>query len=328
MRKPTFQTARPARPDSETGPPVDPGPPPTHHGRTYAVLTVVYLAFALCGSLVPFEFIHVPLDQAIEQFPRIDPLNVTLRSWSDLGANILLFIPLTFLAMGALTREGRRRGQWLVGAAVILAASALAAAVEFVQIYSLYRVTSQSDILAETSGGTIGVVLWFSSGRRVTERAREVWHAKTGNRVAARALVAYLLFVAVCLLFPFDMTLSLGQTYRKLKSWRVTLVPFTDLRQAWLFGAAWKAALMVPVGYLLLMLRSSDGPRRLLGAVGWGVVFAVAIETAQLFAGPRRVSTTDVIVYTAGILAGALAGLCFGPAARGPEDSDSAGAAA
>ena len=312
MPKPTPQTLRPDPTDGDGVTEAPAGIARRPRSRAYLLLATVYLALAVCGSLVPFDFIHVPLDQAIDQFPRIDPMHVTLRSWSDLGANILLFVPLTFLAMGALTGQRRRRGQWLIGAAVVPAAAALSATIEFVQIYLPLRTTSQSDILAETFGGILGVVLWLWRGRRITQQAREYLHHPAGNHLATRALLVYLLFVALCLLMPFDLTLSLGQTYRKLKSWRVTVVPFTDLRQGWLFALAWKAALMVPVGYLLLIHRPQRR-RRFLGAVAWGVGFALAAETAQLLTASRLVSTTDVIIYVAGILIGATVGLRFGP---------------
>lgn len=69
---------------------------------SYAIAAAVYTVLAIYGSLVPLEFRPVPLDEAVERFRNVPYLTLGLQSRADFVANILLFIPLAFLAMGAL----------------------------------------------------------------------------------------------------------------------------------------------------------------------------------------------------------------------------------
>ncbi len=63
---------------------------------------LVYTAFVIYGSLVPLEFRALPWDEAVARFAAIPWLRLGIGSRADWVANLLLFIPLTFLWMGAL----------------------------------------------------------------------------------------------------------------------------------------------------------------------------------------------------------------------------------
>lgn len=286
------------------------------YGRVHLWLMLGYLVFVIYGSLVPLGYAPVPLEEAIRRFGHIPYFHIAVSSRADLVANFLLFIPLTFLAIGGFTREGRRRGAAPIAVATAFAAIALSAAIEFTQIYFPQRTVSLNDILAESIGGLAGVVVWFAFGRRVSDWARSLWRRKARDRLAASVLSGYVVFLVLYQMLPFDMTIRPVELYHKLRSPRVVLVPFAHETAADPYYLVSTVALMVPVGYLLALLRPSR--RR-----GWWAAvtlqagaFASLIELAQLFVYSRYSSTTDVILGAFGGLAGAMAADLFGPAAR------------
>lgn len=65
--------------------------------RHYAWIT---LAFVIYGSLAPLTFWPVSFDKAWEHFAWCFSRPVAVSQRSDWAANILLFIPLGFVAMG------------------------------------------------------------------------------------------------------------------------------------------------------------------------------------------------------------------------------------
>jgi len=308
--------AQPQAPASGGGASPPRKPPP--FGRVYLILTVVYLLGAVYGSLVPLTFRHVPFDRAVEQVVHAILTPAGRPSRVDLVANVLLFIPLTFLAMGAATQEHRRRGKLPIALALTVAACAVSLAVEFIQVYLPHRTTSRSDVIAETLGGVIGIVLWFNCGRRVTRWARHAWHDRTGDHLAARILGGYAIVVVLALLFPFDMTISPTDVWHKIKAGQITVVPFANLSQAWVYAALCRAALMAPVGYLLYLLHRRRHSGRLGVVALQGMACAALLELMQVFTYSQSAETTHIITGTLGALAGGAAAMVFGPAARYP----------
>ena len=64
------------------------------------LLALGYLVFVVYGSLVPLDYTPVPWDEAVERFRNIRFLQLGIGSRADWVANLLLFIPLTFLWLG------------------------------------------------------------------------------------------------------------------------------------------------------------------------------------------------------------------------------------
>jgi len=126
------------------------------------LLCLVYLAFVVYGSLVPFEWRDVPLGQALTQFSHIRLLHLGAASRADWVANIVLYVPLAFLGCAALF--GLRVEGLLAPVAallVFLLCTAIAVAVEFTQIFFAPRTVSLNDLLAEAIGAGIGASLWL-----------------------------------------------------------------------------------------------------------------------------------------------------------------------
>jgi len=282
-------------------------------GPAYRHLFLAYLAFVLYGSIVPLRFQYVGPAEAVERFRHIRYFHLPVQSRADLVANFVLFVPLTFLAMGAL-RPVRRRTGALAGLAVAAAATGLSAAIEFVQIYFPQRTVSLNDILAETAGGIAGVALWLTLGRRITHWAADAWRARAGRQAAIRCLAGYLVGLILYQLFPFDLTISPAEVYHQFKEGKIDLVPFADRAGLSAYSVLAEVALMVPVGYLLWLW--ARPPRRWRAVAAGALGIAAAIEAAQLLVYSRYTSSTDIALATLGGLVGAALADVVGPVAR------------
>src|ERR1019366_1214406 len=113
---------------------------------------ILLVVLVIYGSLSPWHFEARPLPDGpfAYLFSRWDlPNNPYLVH--DIGVNMLLYVPLGFAAHFALTGADLLEPVFL--------ALALSFSIEFAQIYEPGRLASMVDILANTSGAAIGVVL-------------------------------------------------------------------------------------------------------------------------------------------------------------------------
>ena len=86
--------------------------------RQALVAFLLYLAFVVYGSLVPFDYRALTWDQAVAGFQRIEYLELGVVSRADWISNIVLYVPLAFL--GCLAVLGMRRVGWLAPLGVVL----------------------------------------------------------------------------------------------------------------------------------------------------------------------------------------------------------------
>ena len=196
--------------------------------RTYITLSLCYLAFVVYGSLIPFQFHPIPIAEAIDRFYRIPYLNLGIQSRADFVANILLFIPLSFFLMGVWFRQIRPRYVKVLDTLWVLSFCCfLAAVIEFLQIFFPARTVSLNDIIAETAGAGIGVVLWLWIGQRLTAWAQSVISEHRPRSLAEQALYGYVIALIFFSLFPLDLTISPVEIYHKWKEGKLVFIPFT-----------------------------------------------------------------------------------------------------
>src|SRR3990172_4664582 len=275
----------------------------------YAVMALGYMALAIYGSLVPFDFRPLALEDAVARFREIRYLPLGLASRSDLVANILLFIPLGYLLMAAWCAD--RRWVFCLGAApvVIAFAAGLSVAIEFTQLFFLPRTVSLNDMAAESIGGVLGVLAWLAHGQRVTHWARRVWMVTEMQGLAARLLPAYFVILMIVHVLPMDLTLSPVEVYHKYRGGKIVLVPFSHRPENGMDIATktlWNMAYFAPLGFLTALL-PHKGP---MSGGSWrrGVVlgFSAAgfVEFLQLFVYTRFFDVSDIVTGTAAVLAG------------------------
>lgn len=282
----------------------------------YTRCVVAYLVFVVYGSLVPLEYEAIAWADAIDRFVHIPYLSLALGHRADLVANLLLFIPLTFCAMGA-TDRCQAGTAWTRGVCIAAAGVALSCGIEFTQIFFPARTVSLNDIIAESSGGLAGVVLYMRFGRVAGIHLLKAWQRHVGQAQALRLLLGYTIVLVLYQLLPLDLTLSLTELYRKYKEHRITLIPFTDVSWTHMNSSAIKILFMVPVGYMAgVWNRRRPGATWV--AASFGLLAAGGIEFLQLFVYRRYCSMTDVVLGVVGAIAGGYLSTRFGPAATKP----------
>lgn len=268
---------------------------------------LVYTAFVIYGSLVPLEFHALPWDEAVAQFRQIPFLKLGIGSRADWVANLLLFIPLAYLWVGALSASGNRLRGTLATLVVISAATALSLGIEFTQLYFPQRTVSQNDIIAEALGGLIGVLVWWGTGRHFVDWLQSWQHTHSRAALAERLAWVYLAGVLVYNVLPLDLTISLVEIFHKWQEGKVNLIPFgrlpDDAAYA-LFEIATDALIWTP----LALLWRLDGTRNTWRAWGMTLATAAVLEFMQLFVYSRVSDVTDLFTAAAGAALGSIIG--------------------
>jgi VanZ family protein len=201
-------------------------------------------AFAIVyGSLVPFQYRPVSWQQAVESFAHLKWFDLGVEARADWVANLVLYLPFGFFACGALGRRSLALG-------IVLAALfgvSLAIGVEFAQIWAAPRTVSLNDVVAESAGTIIGVVIWTVAGPRLI---RAVSTTLAGGRPAvAAALTLYLLAYAFLALFPFDFLVSREEIAARLADPNaIVWIPQHVLNPRGVAYLFLKAGLMMPLG--------------------------------------------------------------------------------
>lgn len=298
--------------------PMNPSQSPWQEGsrssRKWLLLAAcAYSVFAVYGSLVPLVFKPIPFDQALQRFQDIPYLQLGIASRADWVANILLFIPLSFLWSGvAWPTQGVFR-RLVTGGIVLSMACALSVSIEFVQQFFPQRTVSLNDIIAETVGATIGVVSWTLFGPATLRWFHALALVKGTANVAARLLLAYLLVLVGYNVMPLDLTISPVEIYHKWREGKVILIPFSrpyaDSAQH-AYDLLTDIAIWAPAAVLWQLAYQKSRLHT------WKMVVAAAatIELLQLCVYSRVSDTSDVITAALGAAIGLTAERSMRPA--------------
>lgn len=293
--------------------------------QVYILIGLLYLGFVIYGSLIPFHVQIYPIAEAIRKFRQIPYLHLGIQSRSDLVANILLFIPLSFLLMGTWCGPTQ---SWYVKAAgyilVFLFCSLLSIGVEFTQTFFPLRTVSLNDILAETAGAGIGILLWHWRGPKITTWAESIISERRPRSLAESMFYGYVVALLFFSIFPLDLTISPVEIYHKWKEGRVVFVPFSGNHGStgqFIYDILTDIALFVPIGFLAGKIRKNPPNSPLNTAAShsytvqyitrglWmGITIAAVIEFMQIFVWSRTTDITDLITGGfGGVLGGFLA---------------------
>lgn len=266
---------------------------------------LVYLAFVIYGSLVPLAFQPRPLAETLNAFANIRWLNLGLASRADWVANLLLYMPLGFLASAWLTTAGQRISARLAAAMFALPfCLALAVGVEFIQLYFPGRTVSLNDLLAEALGSLIGAGLFVGLGERVT-RMWQRW-LEGGKHALGAVALAYLGAYLALSLFPFDFLVSQAELSQKWSSDTVSwLVAGSgcDKPALCLVRLIVEILLVAPLGAVVAHQRGSRRGGMLLAAI-LGAMLGILLELVQAFIASSLVQGVSVLTRGVGMAAG------------------------
>jgi VanZ family protein len=292
--------------------------------RSYAVVGLAFMAFAVYGSLLPFEFRPIPFGTALSTFSSVVLTRPPSRiSRSDLLANALLFIPVGYALAGALLL-GRAGGWRTLRAAVTIVPISLSVSLvaEFLQLFAGNRVPSNTDIAAQLVGCLAGIAAWMLVGERFTVWLRETCAAKTDDRLA-RVLAGFAIGWVFVNLAPFDITVDAGDLAARLRSGKISVVPFSGAGVAsarWTWDALAELLSAIPLGVFGLIGWKSKGLHRPATAFAVGLAIVLCVELAQVFISSHAASGTNVIFGAIGVALGVSLGHRFLSKHREPDD--------
>jgi VanZ family protein len=248
-------------------------------------LWLAWIAFIVYGSLLPFDFSPMPLEQAWLKFQATPFFDLGMDQRADWVANGVLYVPAGWLTTLVFLGAQRRLGTIVVAMAAFALCLALAVSVEFTQLFFPARTVSLNDLWAEGIGSALGVFGAATLGQG-WPRAPRTSTSHLPWRWRHRLLEVYLLaYVAYCL-FPYDVLLSADELRGKLASghwgwflahgdagvWRVVLQLVAE------------TVLAVPFGVWMARRAATRHRRvRAIVTVGAGLALGLAIEAAQLF---------------------------------------------
>src|SRR5450830_1477626 len=107
-----------------------------------------YVLFVVYVGLVPLQYHARPLAEAWAAFQKIPFVELSVDLHADLIANGMLFVPVAFLTTYLLTKNFRKAPLLLLLAIAGTFSAALAAAVEFTQLFFPPRTVKLNDILS------------------------------------------------------------------------------------------------------------------------------------------------------------------------------------
>lgn len=279
---------------------------PPHERRKAWLIFLGYLAFVVYGSLVPFEYRAVSLDEAFKQFAGITYLQLGIGSRADWVANILLYAPLSFLACASVIGLRVPGVLRLLAVLPVLAfCLAVAAGVEFVQIFFAPRTVSLNDLLAETLGSIGGIAL-FLQGRWRLAGLLDAYRAGGRPSVVAVATLYGLAYLMLSL-FPYDFLVDPDELAWKLEFGNQGWLLAGDCG-GWLRCGARQlseAAAIAPLGVLTaLAARSLDYRRVFLAGAALGFV----LELLQILLASGVSQGLSLLWRGAGLASGYSAG--------------------
>lgn len=280
------------------------------------VLWIASAAFIVYGTTIPFNFVH---DRRLvaEHLARLtwNPFIAADTggrvSIPDFVSNILLFTPFGFFGMWALPRP-----KALVSRIVVVAALGLVltTTVEALQLLTVDRTASVSDIFANASGALGGAVAAVVLSTIVEGFLRTVSAAGIASVPAFFPFVIATLVLLAGALEPFDVTIEVGSVVPKLREFLANPIRLgvpTDEGLSFLQHLLFSSTLVV-------WLQEIDiGQPEVLAAIT-GVIVGVGAEAAEAFIGARTPSLWDAGIGVAGAIAGIPIGRAFSRSKQRP----------
>lgn len=249
--------------------------------RQYHYIFYSFLFFVVYGSLVPLDYNGLSFNEGIDRFLNIPWLSLGAHSRADWIANILLYIPLSFLLLSRqIAKTKKISTSHIISTTMICIGVAIF--VEFLQTFFPPRTVSLNDLLAESIGTFIGIFIairYWSLFDQFIENIK-----KDSSNIGLSLLKAYTLAYIALSLFPFDFVTSFFELEQKMQS-HTTALFFADTCGSLLsciMKLAMESLLIVPVG-LLFAHKLKHQSRTLITMATLGLLIGILLETTQIF---------------------------------------------
>lgn len=228
-------------------------------------------------------------------------------SWPDVAQNILLYLP--FGVLGVITLRHRRHSVLASVIEVAVIAAVFSLFVEVIQLYTVDRTASVTDVFAAALGTTAGGLLARPAALAGDRFVGVVRPSGIFDAPGTPALLALLVTIIVIAWRPFDPTLDISTLASRVRLVQQDPVAFNPL------SAAGQALLYLglSVGIAAAAFRWTTFAAMLAGGAT-AIAIAVIVDVGQLAMGSEPIGLAGLAAQTAGAIAGAaLFAWCRGP---------------
>lgn len=271
----------------------------------YGAGAFLFVAFAVWGSLFPFDVRPLSAHEALSIFWSAWQTGPASWSRSDFASNVILFIPIgLFVCATVDTSWPRHRGLSVL--TVLALAFLLSSVLELAQALVPWRTSSIVDVLAETLGASAGLLIWRLAGRPIDANLAAARRVVRRASYVDRTLLAYCALFGLAWLLPFDFTLRPNEIADKFQHKRL-LLPFTPSPDAISPAMLMLTCLAsIPIG--IVAARFNARMRHpIANAMLLTVPALLVLEAGQILVFSRTTDATALLVAIAGALAGAAA---------------------
>lgn len=264
---------------------------------------LIFVIYVLYGTFIPFD-LSCQGDDIANNLKRANymPFYYGGRGLHipDVLSNLLLFIPYGFLLYLGLQRQCIERKKTGL---IIISSVLFSSIIEFLQLFSPSRTSSTTDIINNTIGTVIGCILGHSFLRTWKNKFFEQLKGIRQKNPLLVFLILYSLLIGPGFMFPFDISIDVGDIKHALK--RANLMPFDEYNLSFInMGLnVFPFVIFGFIGYAALRIYSS---KSIFNTIFLGVCLATLIEFCQIFIVSRMFDITGIILRVIGILFGVL----------------------
>jgi VanZ family protein len=219
-------------------------------------------------------------------------------SWPDLTQNVLVYLP--FGVFGVLTLRGRRQSAPAAELEVAGLAFLFSLFVEVIQLYTVDRIASLTDVLAATIGAAMGGLVAEPAARVADRGIAALEPSGVFESPDLPVLLALLAAVVVVAWWPFDPTLDISSLAARLRG--VGSDPWQFDAGACAGLAALYTCLSLAIALSAWRLPIFNG--MLAGATG-AMAIAIVADAGQLAMGSQPIGLAGLGAQAAGAMIGA-----------------------
>jgi VanZ family protein len=273
--------------------------PEDSRARLASYVWIFWVLFVLYGATAPFRFVG---DRAFvtARLAHVQLSPLSRGSLDDLTANMLLFVP--FGALGVLSLGARPTTRRIV--LVVLLAAAFSIAIEGLQCFTVDRLSSIDDVIANVAGAVAGALAALVVAARLDALTDRFRATLTKAPALYSALLAGVL-IALAAWHPFDFTGNVSGAGS-------VFVHKLHVLQGdrWQLNSQWDEALQLVRYALLTVLWSTTlsqlgvGASTAIAAVGAALV-GVLLEATQFIVDGRMPGAAGAVANVTGAAIGA-----------------------
>jgi glycopeptide antibiotics resistance protein len=272
--------------------------------------TVLYILFIFYSTIVPFNFVP-NLSEIIPRIYKINwiPFGGIHRAFSrsDAIANILFFIPLGLLLATRNILHYYRKFSFIDWVTIVTAGFLCSASVEVLQIFTLDRHTSITDLLMNTLGTAIGAGIMLIIYLRFRVIIKKILYTVFVGKPEVLIACIFLAVILISYAIPFTFQPSLMSIKHHYKILKISSINWTQFfislpSQILLFGSF---TYFFMVGIYKYFFKKFTVLKTTIFTF-LVISIPIALEIFQILVPIRHHSVNDILTASGGVLFGAV----------------------